>query len=64
VLRVEMASTGEVSCFGADKYEAFLKSLLATGFKVHVTSARLRGVPIVICPSNSPIMAWVFIFAF
>ena len=24
-LGVEMASTGEVACFGADKYEAFLK---------------------------------------
>lgn len=33
VLRVEMASTGEVACFGADRHEAFLKSLLATGFR-------------------------------
>ncbi|KKR78272.1 MAG: Carbamoyl-phosphate synthase / aspartate carbamoyltransferase / dihydroorotase [Candidatus Curtissbacteria bacterium GW2011_GWA1_40_9] len=31
VLRVEMASTGEVATFGHDIYEAFLKSLLATG---------------------------------
>jgi len=31
VLRVEMASTGEVATFGNDIYEAFLKSLLATG---------------------------------
>lgn len=31
VLRVEMASTGEVACFGDDVYEAFLKSLIATG---------------------------------
>lgn len=31
ILRVEMASTGEVACFGDDVYEAFLKSLIATG---------------------------------
>lgn len=31
ILRVEMASTGEVATFGDDIYEAFLKSLLATG---------------------------------
>jgi len=34
VLGVEMASTGEVACFGRDKYEAYLKGLLATGFKI------------------------------
>jgi len=34
VLGVEMASTGEVACFGATKEEAFLKSLLSTGFKM------------------------------
>merc|ERR1712157_92863 len=34
VLGVEMASTGEVACYGANKNEAFLKSLLATGFKM------------------------------
>lgn len=31
---VEMASTGEVACFGKDKYEAYLKALLATGIKL------------------------------
>ena len=31
ILRVEMASTGEVATFGDDIYEAFLKSILATG---------------------------------
>ena len=31
ILRVEMASTGEVACFGDDVYEAFLKALIATG---------------------------------
>jgi len=34
VLGVEMASTGEVACFGTDKYEAYLKALISTGFKV------------------------------
>lgn len=32
VLRVEMASTGETGCLGHDLYDAFLKSLLSTGF--------------------------------
>ncbi len=32
-LRVEMSSTGEVACFGTDLYEAYLKALLATGWK-------------------------------
>jgi len=34
VLGVEMSSTGEVACFGASTEEAFLKSLLSTGFKL------------------------------
>ena len=34
ILGVEMASTGEVACFGANKHEAFLKALLSTGFKM------------------------------
>ncbi|OBZ84544.1 Protein pyrABCN [Choanephora cucurbitarum] len=34
VLGVEMASTGEVACFGKDKFQAYLKALLATGFRV------------------------------
>jgi len=34
VLGVEMASTGEVASFGMDKYEAYLKALLSTGFKI------------------------------
>ena len=38
VLGVEMASTGEVACFGADMHEAFLKSLVATNFALPKTS--------------------------
>lgn len=32
VLGVEMASTGEVACFGEDVYEAFLKAMISVGF--------------------------------
>lgn len=31
ILRVEMASTGEVACFGQDLEEAYLKAIIATG---------------------------------
>ena len=33
-LSVEMASTGEVACFGEDRYEAYLKAMLSTGFRM------------------------------
>ena len=33
MLGVEMASTGEVGCFGDDLHEALLHALLATGFR-------------------------------
>lgn len=29
-----MTSTGEVACFGEDRYEAYLKALLSTGFNL------------------------------
>ena len=34
VLGVEMASTGEVACFGSDAHEAFLKAVCSTGMKI------------------------------
>ena len=34
LLDVEMQSTGEVACFGENKYEAYLKGLIASGFKL------------------------------
>ncbi|KAJ8610937.1 hypothetical protein MRB53_038241 [Persea americana] len=34
VLGVEMASTGEVASFGRDKYEAYIKALISTGFRL------------------------------
>merc|ERR1712032_35633 len=33
-LGVEMQSTGEVACFGVNQYEAFLKSMIAAGFRL------------------------------
>lgn len=33
-LGVEMASTGEVACFGQDQHEAFIQALLSTTFKL------------------------------
>jgi carbamoyl-phosphate synthase small subunit len=33
-LGVEMQSTGEVACFGRNQYEAFLKAMIAAGFKL------------------------------
>lgn len=36
VLGVEMSSTGEVACLGDDFNEAFLKSILSTGFKIPI----------------------------
>lgn len=34
ILRVEMASTGEVACFGTNLHEAYLKAVLSTGVKL------------------------------
>lgn len=34
LLGVEMVSTGEVACFGENKYEAYLKALMSTGFRL------------------------------
>ncbi len=39
VLRVEMASTGEVACFGETAEEAFFKSLIATGMSLKKKTA-------------------------
>merc|ERR1711881_266311 len=33
-LGVEMQSTGEVACFGQNQYGAFLKAMIAAGFKL------------------------------
>ncbi|MCI3952528.1 MAG: carbamoyl-phosphate synthase large subunit [Burkholderiales bacterium] len=46
VLGVEMASTGEVGCLGDDFEEAFLKALLAVGFRLPIRSVLLSTGPI------------------
>ena len=33
-LGVEMSSTGEVACFGEHPYEAYLKAMMSSGFKI------------------------------
>uniref|UniRef100_T1PDM8 Carbamoyl-phosphate synthase n=1 Tax=Musca domestica TaxID=7370 RepID=T1PDM8_MUSDO len=33
-LGVEMSSTGEVACFGDNRYEAYLKGMMSTGFQI------------------------------
>jgi carbamoyl-phosphate synthase large subunit len=45
-LGVEMASTGEVGCLGADFDEAFLKALLSVGYRLPVRSVLLSTGPI------------------
>lgn len=34
LMGVEMASTGEVACFGDNRYEAYLKGLISTGYQI------------------------------
>lgn len=34
MLGVEMVSTGEVACFGENRYEAYLKGMISTGFHI------------------------------
>ena len=41
ILGVEMASTGEVACFGRDKYEAYLKAMIASGIKLPTNNVLL-----------------------
>ncbi len=34
LLGVEMLSTGEVACFGVDRFDAYLKALISTGYRL------------------------------
>jgi carbamoyl-phosphate synthase large subunit len=43
VLGVEMASTGEVATFGTTRHEAYLKSVMAAGFKIPTRGILLSG---------------------
>jgi len=40
ILGVEMASTGEVACFGTNIYQAYMKGLIATAFKIPNVQSR------------------------
>ena len=44
MLGVEMSSTGEVACFGADKQEAFLLASISAGFKMPVLRSALISI--------------------
>lgn len=46
MLGVEMASTGEVGCFGRDLSEALLESLVATGFRIPTRGVLLSLGPV------------------
>ena len=41
LLGVEMVSTGEVACFGENVYEAYLKALLSTGFRLPKKNSKI-----------------------
>jgi len=43
VLGVEMSSTGEVACYGKDRYEAYLMAIISAGFKVPKKGACVSG---------------------
>uniref|UniRef100_A0ABM5FAK9 carbamoyl-phosphate synthase (ammonia) n=1 Tax=Pogona vitticeps TaxID=103695 RepID=A0ABM5FAK9_9SAUR len=49
VLRCEMASTGEVACFGENVHSAFLKAMLSAGFKLPQKGI-LLGIQNSFCP--------------
>merc|ERR1711972_748263 len=45
-LGVEMQSTGEVACFGVNQYDAFLKAMIAAGFKLPTKNVLLSIGPV------------------
>jgi carbamoyl-phosphate synthase large subunit len=45
-LGVEMASTGEVACFGWDFHEAFVKALISVGYRLPISSILLSTGPV------------------
>merc|ERR1712176_991231 len=45
VLKVEMASTGEVACFGQNKYEAFIKALNSSNYTLPIPNPALSTTP-------------------
>lgn len=56
ILKCEMASTGEVACFGRTKYTAFLKAMMSAGFKLpRPGSSIMVGVESSIMPHFLPL---------
>lgn len=51
MLGVEMASTGEVACFGDNRYDAYLKAMLSTGFQIPKRGILLSVGSFKVCPS-------------
>lgn len=41
MLGVEMASTGEVACFGENRYEAYLKAMISSGMLLPQPGAKI-----------------------
>lgn len=41
MLGVEMASTGEVACFGENRYEAYLKAMISSGMQLPQSGAKI-----------------------
>ena len=54
MLGVEMASTGEVACFGENRYEAYLKALMSTGMRIPERSILLSVGSYKVFPSSNP----------
>jgi carbamoyl-phosphate synthase large subunit/carbamoyl-phosphate synthase small subunit len=54
-LGVEMASTGEVACFGKNVNEAFLKSFRSSGIKI---SSQNKNILISTLPESDPLTVW------
>ena len=52
-LGVEMASTGEVACFGENRYEAYLKGMLSTGFRLPEENILLSVGSFKVCVCNT-----------
>ena len=44
LLGVEMCSTGEVACFGHNRYDAYLKAQLSSGFRMPQTKRILLSI--------------------
>ena len=44
LLGVEMSSTGEVACFGHNRYDAYLKAQLSSGFRMPQTRRILLSI--------------------